>query len=100
MKYTPGPWEAIQDDEGDWMVRGVPLFWIAQAIREAQPDTTGEANARLMAAAPELLEAAEAALRYLKTQMQHTPTDPHFALVVQALRAALAKGGSEYVREP
>src|SRR5688572_24362975 len=69
-KHTPGPW--IQD-EGNPLCIGVPKSWYpAQVynivtVLEGGPDYTDEcnqeagANARLIAAAPDLLEALRAA---------------------------------------
>ena len=66
-KHTPGPW-FVQDgyltiynlSEG---TVGTTCA-IAKVLREQPGDDQAEANARLIAAAPELLEACEAAIRY------------------------------------
>lgn len=50
-KHTPGPWG---DDRKPVVVRG--LTWVAHAN---YPTITGEANARLIEAAPELLQEVE-----------------------------------------
>jgi len=61
-KHTPGPWEAAEHgDYGDYdgqciVVLGDDLR-IAVVLGEGTPET--RANARLMAAAPELLEALQ-----------------------------------------
>lgn len=64
MKHTSGPWEVIEDN-GDYYVRGSGLTiadctsWDYQTRQPMCPAGVGEAeaNAHLMAAAPELLEA-------------------------------------------
>jgi hypothetical protein len=56
-QHTPGPWG---DDRKPVVVRG--LTWVAHAN---YPTITGEANARLIAAAPDMLEALEDLLNYV-----------------------------------
>jgi len=67
MRHTPGPWKfgkELSAHSGEWLIsydaadrgQGIP-------IAETRPGSGQEsANARLIAAAPELLEALEAAL--------------------------------------
>ena len=57
-KHTPGPW----DDSKTIIVRG--LNFLASAHFET---AEGEANARLIAAAPDLLDA----LKHARNQIQH-----------------------------
>lgn len=59
MAHTPGPWEAVgdRDDEGIMIVQsatGGEVCDIVSTLGYAEAD---EANARLIAAAPDLLEA-------------------------------------------
>jgi hypothetical protein len=66
MTHTPGPWEPMpypancgKDYEGKWWVRGpagAEGFTSVADLARYGPEA--EANARLIAAAPELLEAA------------------------------------------
>lgn len=66
MKHTPGPWDKIQHREGDSRVGAKTL--IAIVYSEAYKDTENQkANANLIAAAPDLLEAAQQALRILES---------------------------------
>ena len=58
-KHTPGPW-AIDGEGTNAMVRGADLTIVA--VRHRLTGPTHEANARLIAAAPELLEALESIL--------------------------------------
>ena len=54
-KHTPGPWEAGRLAGPDqWMVSGGP-----DGNRTSIADVSGEANARLIAAAPDLLRACK-----------------------------------------
>ena len=63
-KHTPGPWTVSPDNSR--VVQGEGRR-IALAYSHAiQPGAVGDANARLIAAAPELLEALEQAVRYLE----------------------------------
>lgn len=74
-KHTPGPWLVVKCDGGfrafdtdDWTIIGqnkiVPaLVWGGVAFEE------GKANARLIAAAPEMLEALQAARSILDEQI-------------------------------
>ena len=62
-KHTPGPWDYVayanrdSDAPVEYRVRAKGLRWVALT---ASGDSEDEANARLIAAAPELLEALEA----------------------------------------
>lgn len=65
-KHTPGPWTDVSVDGSYWGVYSSSGDVVAQAqqIRPMKDDPTQierHANARLIAAAPELLEALEAA---------------------------------------
>ena len=65
-KHTPGPWKARADGAG-WYIecapeRGHSVAYIRAESEEEDPDTTDsekEANAHLIAAAPELLAALQ-----------------------------------------
>lgn len=63
-QHTPGPWDARpkRGDTDSWWVTASPKHWyVAECVaRQAE----NEANARLIAAAPDLLVAAQAALAY------------------------------------
>ena len=61
-KHTPGPWFA-ENDGDQWQVwHNEGIAHIADVSGGVKPDPTGEANAHLIAAAPELLAVAEYAL--------------------------------------
>ena len=65
-QHTPGPWAAWQreSDKGTnyWVFRTAPeMFGMQDNLR----GYCGEANANLIAAAPELLESAKAVMAYL-----------------------------------
>ena len=66
VKHTPGPW-AVDSDGSGWYIEATPerghsLAFIASPEFQEEPDTSAseaEANARLIAAAPDLLEALQ-----------------------------------------
>ena len=65
-KHTPGPWFYVQGDEWSHSVctregelpDGSPSFWSVASVNKRR-EPAHEANARLIAAAPELLEALQ-----------------------------------------
>lgn len=63
QKHTPGPWIATTNRYPDGQYNGRPYVYSSKHghIAEAFMVEAGEANARLIAAAPELLQA----LRYM-----------------------------------
>ena len=97
-KFTPGQWEAIHvDGHGDWGVyveqqeTAVDLT-ICHVCNESNwhpGEGYAEANARLIAAAPDLLYALEEALHLIETL---TPLE---GSTVRIVRAAIAKATGE-----
>ena len=85
-KHTPGPWVVVTDDTAA-QVKGFPCIhsdnYIVVGVEGMYGDIeTDYANARLIAAAPDLLEALEMALVWLDYEGKYD---------VQGIRAALAK---------
>lgn len=83
MKHTPGPWmiaETNQDDEQISAEVHAPSGYIASVLRilddESTPEDIAEhlANARLIAAAPELLEALEAIMLHIRILKSRDPS--------------------------
>lgn len=68
-KFTPGPWEDVWlDDENGW-IKDSRGNYLAEMVTKDEaglcvPKDEAEANAHLLAAAPELLEACRLALDY------------------------------------
>lgn len=95
FKGTPGPWFAgEQSDISGWVEIRVPGYSrnpVACATpadagdAEARRDAETLANARLIAAAPELLEACEA----IVSSIEGGPVEPEDAIA--SVRAAIAK---------
>jgi hypothetical protein len=93
-QHTPGPWTYYEDlaDHYKHKVRGVPGLicampgWLAhEHLRLEQ-----EANARLLASAPELLAALESAMPMLKGHQETPEKKARYAAAVAAI--AKAKG--------
>ena len=83
--WTPGPWDVYPLD-----LRGGRYWSVKPGIHEAidiHEDDNGEANARLIAAAPELLQACKAALISMIDDSYYQEFKP----VIDTLEAAIAK---------
>lgn len=85
-QHTPGPWAATKKEIGDFYIEGAAEEDIANVYGWSGAKAECEANARLIAAAPEMFEALKKAADYMG-EMGH-PDD----LLAEA-RAALAKAG-------
>lgn len=83
-KHTPGPWTVIAESRIVGMDYGAPRVWtraedkvVDLEVCALNPFEEWEgqrlADAHLIAAAPELLEACEALLRRLKVIIKHFP---------------------------
>ncbi len=105
--HTPGPWRPrdYASKEGaiwiDCAARDERGRSVAGTIGAAYATGTGssdpavqQANARLIAAAPELLAALEGALRFMETVERGMPADQHMP-EAHAARAAIAKAKGE-----
>jgi hypothetical protein len=94
-QFTPGPWKADNGDGEYWGVfdeNGAGLAYLTEDCRSSQglqsPDED-RANARLIAAAPELLAAAVGAEASMElARVKGTGVDE---AVLRILRAAIAK---------
>ena len=92
-KHTPGPWITDDKQSGDVFRYVMPENGSVLPICRLDVDRfEAEANARLIAAAPELLEALEAMLSHTADldPMQGFRPEEDFSAVKQA-RAAIAK---------
>jgi 2-oxo-4-hydroxy-4-carboxy--5-ureidoimidazoline (OHCU) decarboxylase len=106
-KHTPGPWKAQPREfpEGQWFLEGqwevVSTRKAERLIAEAAPhidSDSEEANARLIAAAPELLEALISATRCLAWHVEEQGRGVAMdGVTLERARAAIAKarGGDQ-----
>lgn len=92
-EHTPGPW--AHEDVGEYVQIFAPadgnliLAWVGD-----EPDDTDRANAALMAAAPDLLDALESAMQFLENIEGRTLRNGIILSYMRDLpqmRAALAK---------
>jgi hypothetical protein len=101
--HTPGPWEVCSDGAG-WYIEAMPerehsLAHISSPEWQESPDTSideAEANARLIASAPELLEACKMIVEY--DEDVEESGGEFLRLYIKALnaaRAAIAKATGE-----
>lgn len=92
-KHTPGPWELTHYVSGTWVV--APKADSVEITVCCLPNETvhSTANARLIAAAPDLLEAAKAILQ----AWQDSPKShqPHWSKAVNAAAHAIRKAEGE-----
>jgi hypothetical protein len=99
MSHTPGPWcvRDIPSKEryvGPSSDGGAPSVAIIPA-RASRSDAEQAANARLIAAAPELLEVLSIALELLHNVAPCTGQEDILSGCVDAARAAIAKATGE-----
>ena len=108
-KHTPGPWEIYPDGDRKHILRAGTLEFISPSytkadwIAELDPDGTGhdedetEANARLIAAAPALLDACQAIANRLDYLSELWGQEGVTRSLMDQVKAALAlaeKGGA------
>lgn len=89
-KYTPGPWVHHQEDNIITTPNGLSklLEWQARSLHVSQEER--DANARLIAAAPAMLEALRKAVLLLAGVCVHSPElEPHETY--EAVSAAISK---------
>lgn len=95
-KHTPGPWYVIKGAYNSIRISDRPedkrLAGIAQITEWAKSEVR-EANARLIAAAPELLDALQLVLEELKQRVAETGVERHIAEIKKAENAILKAGG-------
>lgn len=88
-KHTPGPWEAAHNGNYWEIVAGREFIGDTCASKHLDSGDNGEANARLIAAAPDLLAALNIAVRQNSHDMQMTGEE------LRICAAAIAKATGE-----
>jgi len=91
MKHTKGPWEVAGHGDGNKQLPILANGKIIAAIR----DDGSLADAHLIAAAPDLLEACELALYALHKAQQYTKKDLTEYCSLVALKQIIAKAKGE-----
>ena len=86
-KHTPGPWKYSTEPQPNGCpiigAQGLMIAMLAHTVKQADQRETALANARLIAAAPELLEA----LKLAQSIIGH-PEDAHSKLIAAAIAKA------------
>ena len=99
IEHTPGPWSVTDNSwemssvygPGDELVAECPISSEVDEDTQDDFETVKEANARLIGAAPDLLDAAAKALNFIA----NTESELGISLSSgDALRAAIAKAGA------
>ena len=90
-KHTPGPWSLSDETHRDGLrsklIHGMPEGMLAIVRVEHQGRYYGDANARLIAAAPDLLEMA----KWAESAIAPFSKDPAEQSGIARLRAAIAR---------
>jgi hypothetical protein len=98
-EHLPGPWFVAETDDNEGypetVIRGMDgVAGVAVAIDFPKMPGVREANARLMAASPELLAAAHIALTYIEAVCFNTPNPKkrnNYADAASKIREAILK---------
>ena len=100
-KHTTGPWVWIEGTDAinhrwnnhDWTVASVGNHRLGWHEDKNSEGREAGANARLIAAAPELLAACNLFLEYEDAELEKSPTETFFAYIAckKAVYAAIAK---------
>jgi hypothetical protein len=98
--FIPGPWQAREFAKNEWAIEGagqMPHAFVAPQVHHTNADeddpvdvSIARANARLIAAAPELLAAAEMVVAHFNG-MKRGALSPSLTKAVDASNAAIAK---------
>ena len=87
QEHTPGPWRISPAGGLIQPANGSPLNCICRGFgRDEEPFPNWEANSRLIAAAPELLDALQGALPVVKHFVKN-----HDFMLIEQMEAAIAK---------
>lgn len=93
--HTPGPWNRIKGDRNVYSAAGTVCKTPA-ILGGGSAATNWEANARLIAAAPDLLEALEQLIEFLEPMRFDRKSDDNHAIALDvAARAAIARARGE-----
>jgi hypothetical protein len=98
-KHTPGPWRIARQNPspttGEWMIAGSVLGYLAEVRDCGSGDV--RANALLIAAAPDLLEALNRVMSWIDNWSPEFTNDEEWPQDRDAARAAIAKATGEKI---
>lgn len=98
-KHTPGPWDFYTKPQPNGCpivgARGLMVAMLAHSINYEDQKQVAIANARLISAAPELLEALILLEAEMVASGNANATDFGWPLAIQKTRAAIAKATGE-----
>lgn len=102
-KHTPGPWECeLGHENGDFQINSTGCRWkaIANATAnvlgaDAVYDDEAQANAKLIAAAPDMLKALNFCVKAMRIAGVDTVPDGLCSQAASEARAAIAKATAE-----
>ncbi len=108
MPHTPGPWNATIKDSplASHRIYAADMQRIGEICNSRDTEEESKANARLVAAAPDLLEAMERCLPFIDDAEDIAPFYPDSAATtdcrtaVTAARAAIAKARDNERQKP
>ena len=80
VSHTPGPWHPISY-AGFWEIQTEPYYGPTSVLNEDH-FPNAEANAKLCAAAPDLLEGARNLKHFVETWVNHTTTHEQMQLLM------------------
>lgn len=93
-KHTPGPWSVFTKNDGTMMVAKTPTHYIAKVVgSSAVGDVRAKfmADARLIAAAPDMLEALRMAAAAYAAGPNPAAVRAEMDSAIDYIRAAIAK---------
>ena len=91
-QHTPGPWNFDEHNGKLWITDDTGIGTIALLIPEPDKGIWDEdkANARLIAAAPELLEALKIAMHYMEGDSDDEQEEADYSTIKEAIAKATA----------
>ena len=99
--FTPGPWVWVEGSDAinkswnnrDWTIASVGNHRLGWHKDQKSEGREAGANARAIAAVPELLAACNLFLKYEDAELENSPAETFFAYIAckQAVYAAIAK---------
>jgi hypothetical protein len=93
-KHTPGPW-AVDEKNGTTVKSGILFVADCDGMGDVTRQETSRANARLVASAPELLQALKACAFIVESIAHMQGREADLLPIADAARAAISKATGE-----